>query len=74
MSNFIFWAIWLTISALGVKYSADKLLNESITFQTSIILMLIYQWIRFAKPLDKTNNDKTKTLPPPNTVNRNKRK
>ncbi len=36
--------------------------------------MLIYQWIRFAKPLDKTNNDKAKTLPPPNTVNRNKRK
>ncbi len=74
MSNFIFWAIWLTISALGVKYSANELFNRDVSFQASILLMLIYQWIRFAKPADKSSSEKSKTLPPPNINNKSKRK
>jgi hypothetical protein len=72
MTNFFFWAIWFTVSAFGIKYSANQLLDKDISIQASLIIMFVYQWIRFIKPLDKVNTNKT--LPPPNTNNKSKNK
>ena len=72
MSNFFFWIIWFTVSAVGIKYSAKHLLNEDISILTGIIIMFVYQWIRFVKPTDKVNTNKT--LPPTNTNNKSKNK
>jgi hypothetical protein len=72
MSNLFFWIVWFTVSAFGIKYSAKQLLNEDISIQASLVIMFVYQWIRFIKPTDKVNT--SKTLPPPNTSNKSKSK
>lgn len=67
MSNFIFWIIWTTVSAIGLKYSVSEILDRNITFQASILIMLVYQWIRFAKPTEEIKKVKDTKLPPPNS-------
>jgi hypothetical protein len=56
--------VWTSLSALGVKYASNQLLDRDITFLSGFLLMLIYQWIRFIKPPeDKSNNLKEITKP-----------
>ena len=74
MSNFFFWIVWFTVSAFGLKYSTNQLLDKDLSIQASFVIMFIYQWIRFVKPTDKVNTNTNKTLPPPNTITKNKRK
>ena len=74
MSKFFFWLTWTSISALGVKYASSQLLNRDITFLSSFLLMLIYQWIRFIKP-PENKSDSLKEIAKPNNkvqVNTNK--
>jgi membrane protein implicated in regulation of membrane protease activity len=71
MTNLGFWMVWTIVSALGVKYAANTLLDKDINFLSSILLILVYQWIRFIKPPDNNQNktekiNKTSRLPPPN--------
>lgn len=71
MTNLGFWLVWTIVSALGVKYSASTLLDQDISFISSVVIILAYQWIRFIKPPDSNQNktekiNKTSKLPPPN--------
>ena len=69
MTNFFFWLVWTAVSAIGVKYSTSILLEREITFTSSILIMLVYQWIRFIKPpekkAEKSTNKVQAKLPPP---------
>ena len=69
MTNFFFWFVWTAVSAIGVKYSTNILLEREITFTSSILIMLVYQWIRFIKPPEKRVEKKVEKvqakLPPP---------
>ena len=67
MSIFIFWVIWTTVAALGLKYSVGEMLDRNITFQASFLIMLAYQWIRFAKPTEDSKKSKDTKLPHPNS-------
>lgn len=69
MTNLAFWAVWTTISGIGIKYSADTLLDKDISFLSSIIMILVYQWIRFIKPPD---TKQTSTTKPKTTVKKTK--
>jgi hypothetical protein len=74
MTKFFFWAVWTSVSALGIRYASSQLLNNDITFLSSVLLVLIYQWIRFIKPPQNNEND-LKEITKPNTrvpVNTNK--
>ena len=80
MTNFLFWAIWTIVASLGFRYSFNELLNKDISLYTSIISILVYQWIRLIKPPDtksNTNNTETKSnkvpLKLPNSNNRRNR-
>lgn len=69
MTNFFFWFVWTAVSAIGVKYSTNILLEREITFTSSILIMLVYQWIRFIKLPEKKVEKKVERvqakLPPP---------
>ena len=65
MTNFFFWFVWTAVSAIGVKYSTSILLEREITFTSSILIMLVYQWIRFIKPPEKKVEKVQAKLPPP---------
>ena len=67
MSNFVFWIIWTTVSALGLKYSVSEILDRNVSFQASILIMLVYQWIRFAKPTEEIKKVNDTKLPSPNS-------
>lgn len=61
MTNLGFWLVWTIVSALGIKYSANTLLEQDISFISSVVIILAYQWIRFIKPpeVKKTENNNT---------------
>jgi hypothetical protein len=80
MTNFLFWAIWTVVASFGFRYSFNELLNKDITLYTSIITILVYQWIRLIKPPDTKNKETLKevknnkvTLKLPNSNNRRNR-
>jgi len=55
----------MSVSALGLKYSVSEILNRDIAFYSSFLIMLAYQWIRFAKPAEDIKKVKDTKLPPP---------
>lgn len=68
MSIFFFYSIWTLVSAAGLKYSVNILLDKDITWLSSILIILSIQWIRLIKYPEQTKNTNTQSkLPPPNT-------
>lgn len=68
MSIFFFYSVWTIVSALGLKYSVNILLDKDITFLSSILITLSIQWIRLIKYPEQSKNTNTQNkLPPPNT-------
>jgi len=53
MANFIFWLIWCAVSSIGIKYASMQLLNVDLQLNESFLILLIYQWIRFIKPVSQ---------------------
>ena len=68
MTALFFWFIWTAVASIGIKYTSMQLLNVDLSFVSAFLIFLIYQWIRFVKPLSK---DETKKV---NKIKRNKEK
>ena len=53
MTNLFFWLIWSFVASLGIKYTSVQLLNVDLDLLNAFLILLVYQWIRFIKPLNK---------------------
>jgi hypothetical protein len=61
MSIFFFYSIWTAVSAAGLRYSVNILLDKDITWLSSILIILSIQWIRLIK-YPEQNKDKNKNV------------
>ena len=59
MSIFFFYSIWTAVSAAGLRYSVNILLDKDITWLSSILIILSIQWIRLIK-YPEQDKDKNK--------------
>lgn len=74
MSIFFFYSIWTAVSAAGLKYSVNIILDKNITWLSSVLIILSIQWIRLIKyPEQNKKNNVHVKLPPPNSNTNKKR-
>lgn len=64
MTALFFWLIWSFVASIGIKYTSMQLLNVDLSLLNAFLILLVYQWIRFIKPINKedinNNNIKNK--------------
>ena len=53
MTALFFWCLWSFIASIGIKYTSMQLLNVDLKLLNAFLILLVYQWIRFVKPLSK---------------------
>ena len=76
MSIFFFYSIWTAVSAAGLRYSVNILLDKNITWLSSILIILSIQWIRLIKypEQDKDKNKNVHVKLPQTNSNINKKR
>ena len=62
MITLFFWFTWSFIASIGIKYVAMQLLNVELTLLNAFLILLVYQWIRFVKPINKTEFNEINNL------------
>lgn len=75
MTALFFWCLWSFIASIGIKYTSMQLLNVDLKLLNAFLILLVYQWIRFVKPLSKKelkeNNTKSNVKQKNNNINKN---
>ena len=68
MTFLFFWLVWVSVASIGIKYVSMQLLNVDLSYVSAFLILIIYQWIRFIKPLSKEETNRI------NKIKRNKEK